>query len=253
MPNADDLIPPEWLASLAGPGPFVDVGRDFARGLVELCGLGADDHLLDVGCGSGRVAAALTEVLSSKGRYEGLDVLPWAIEWCEREIGSRHPNFSFQHADVASGQYHPDGAVPPEDYSLPFDGDRFDVICATSLFTHMLADGLVRYLSEFARVLKPGGRALMTFYLLNDESSRLIEAGRPDAQFRFGHSIGQCRVTYEDAPEYVVAYDEEFVLEGCRRAGLRVREPVTYGEWCGREQFLSWQDIVVAERGESGA
>lgn len=44
-----------------------------------------------------------------------------------------------------------------------------------SLFTHMLPEGLERYMSEF--VLKNGGRAFMTFYLLNDESLRAIETG----------------------------------------------------------------------------
>jgi SAM-dependent methyltransferase len=247
MHNADELIPPDWLASQAGPGSFPEIGRELARCLVELGGLERDSHVLDVGCGSGRLAVPLTAYLSPDGKYEGLDVLPWAIDWCQKEVSSRYPNFSFQHADVFSAQYYPDGPVQPQDYTLPYGRDQFDVVCATSLFTHMRSDGLERYLSEIARVLTGGGRALMTFYLLNDESLRSIETGTLGPEFRFEHSLGECWVTYEDAPEYIVGYSDEFVLEACRRAGLLVKEPIFYGQWCGREKFLSWQDVIVAD------
>jgi ubiquinone/menaquinone biosynthesis C-methylase UbiE len=248
MPSVDELVPPEWLASQAGPGSFAEIGREWVRCLVELCELESDSHVLDVGCGAGRVAVPLTAYLSHEARYEGLDVSSWAIDWCKNEIGSRYPTFSFQHADVFSAQYYPQGATRPKDYALPYDDDQFDVICAMSLFTHMLPDGFERYLSEFVRVLKDGGRAFMTFYLLNDESLRSIEAGKPDAQFRFEHSLGDCRVTYADAPEYVVGYREEFVIQAAKQAGLRVREPISYGQWCEREQFVSWQDVVIGEK-----
>jgi cyclopropane fatty-acyl-phospholipid synthase-like methyltransferase len=175
MPNVDELVPPEWLASQAGPGSFADIGREWVRCLVEQCELESGSHVLDVGCGAGRVAVPLTAYLSRAGRYEGLDVSPWAINWCKQEISSRYPTFSFQHADVFSAQYFPEGTTRPKDYTLPYDDDQFDVICAMSLFTHMLPEGLERYMSEF--VLKNGGRAFMTFYLLNDESLRAIETG----------------------------------------------------------------------------
>jgi SAM-dependent methyltransferase len=203
--------------------------------------------VLDVGCGSGRLAVPLTAYLSPEGTYEGLDVLPWAVDWCKTEVSSRYPNFSFQHADVFNAQYYPDGAAQARDYALPYDSDQFDVVCATSLFTHMRSDGLECYLSEFARVLTRGGRAFMTFYLMNDESLRSTEAGKLGPEFRFEHRLGQCWVTFKDAPEYIVGYSDEFVVEACKQAGLHVREPILYGQWCGRKKFFSWQDVVVAD------
>lgn len=247
MAEADDLVPPAWLTSQAGPGSFTEIGRQWARHLIDLCGLEPDERVLDVGCGVGRLAIPLTRYLSAAGSYEGLDVLPWAIDWCRHEISSRYPAFTFTHADVASGQYYPDGAAGPEQYTLPYGADQFDVVCALSLFTHMLPDGLTRYLSEFARVLRKEGRALLTFYLLNDEALEAIEGGRVDPMYRFDHRAGAARVTYEDAPDYIVGYDEAFVVEACDTAGLRVRQPVFHGRWADREGAISWQDVIVAD------
>lgn len=247
MAEADELLPPEWLTSQAGPGSFTEIGRQWARHLIDLCDLEPGERVLDVGCGAGRLAIPLTEYLSREGTYEGLDVLPWAVDWCRQEITSRHPGFTFTHADVASGQYYPEGSVEAEQYTLPYESGRFDVVCALSLFTHMLPDGLERYLSEFARVLGEGGRALLTFYLLNDEALEAVEGGRTDPMYRFGHRVGSGRVTYEDAPEYIVGYDEAFVVEACSRAGLRVRRPLFHGRWADRKSALTWQDVVVAD------
>ena len=247
MAEADEFVPPAWLTSQAGPGSFTEIGRRWARSLIELCGLEPDERVLDLGCGAGRLAIPLTRYLSPQGHYDGLDVLPWAIDWCRSEISSRYPNFTFTHADVASGQYYPDGAIGPEQYTLPYEAGRFDVVCGLSLFTHMLADGVTRYLAEIARTLREGGRTLLTFYLLNDEARQAIEGGRTDPMYRFENRAGAARITYEDAPEYIVGYDEAFVVEACAAAGLRVRQPVFHGRWAGREGALSWQDVVVAD------
>jgi SAM-dependent methyltransferase len=234
------------MASIAGPGSFSEIGSIWLRCLVDLCELRPDGHVLDIGCGPGRVAVPLTEYLSPEGSYEGLDVLPWVIDWCRREISSNYPNFGFQHADVFSAHYRPEG-VPASEYSFPYEAGRFDVVCAMSLFTHLLPSELERYLAEIARVLKVGGRALMTFYLLNDEALRAIETGTLDPEYEFGHDYGNHRLTWEDAPGYIVGYKEEFLREACADAGLRLIEPNHYGQWCGRDEYLSWQDVVIAE------
>ena len=42
----------------------------------------------------------------------------------------------------------------------------------TSVLTHLLEDEAEHYLAETARVLEPGGRALATFFLLDDDVAR---------------------------------------------------------------------------------
>ena len=57
-------------------------------------GLRPDHHVIDIGCGSGRLALPLTNFLR-RGRYEGFDIDPDMIAWCRRSITPRHPDFGF--------------------------------------------------------------------------------------------------------------------------------------------------------------
>ena len=102
----------------------------------------------------------------------------------------------------------------------------------------------VRYLDEIARVLKVGGRCMATFFVLNEESKALIRAGRSTLPFRY--EVEGCLTLSTRDPEAAVAYEEEAVFALLSAAGLRLSPPIHYGSWCGRENFLSYQDIVVA-------
>ena len=119
---------------------------------------------------------------------------------------------------------------------LPYASTSFDTVVSTLvLCTVERPEGAV---SEIRRVLKPDGGALLTFFVLNDESRALIKAGK--AALEFLDPDDHVAVVDADLPEEAVAYDEAWVRE--RLAGAEVR----YGSWCGREEHTSFQDLVVA-------
>jgi SAM-dependent methyltransferase len=158
-------VPPRRLRFVGG-GEFRQVGELHAGLIRAHTGLGQGARVLDVGCGVGRIAIALIPVLGPHGRYEGFDIVPGAISWCRAEITSRHPNFRFQLADVRNGRYNPRGGVAPERYRFPFPDDSFDLVVATSLFTHMRPAETANYLRESRRVLKDGGSLYATWFLV---------------------------------------------------------------------------------------
>src|SRR5262249_183649 len=129
---------------------------------------------------------------------------------------------------------------------FPFANDHFDLVFLTSVFTHMLPDDLAHYLQEIARVLKPNGTSLITYFLLNAESGALIRAGQGCHTFPFER--GHCAVKVDDRPEEAIAYDEGFIRGLYPERGLRVVEPIHYGNWCGRSHFVDGQDIIIATK-----
>ena len=235
------LEPPGEL--VAGIGGSWAIGERYLGHFRTLCGLKPDESVLDVGCGVGRMAVPLANYLSPRGRYEGFDIIRANVRWCRRAITSRWPNFRFRHADIFNREYNPDGRVRGDEYRFPYRARRFDFALLTSVFTHLMPADAAHYLAELGRVLRPGGRCLATFFLLDAESNALVDGGR--GRFTLLPADGACRVHSREVPEACIALDESFIDESARKAGLTVDRPVHYGSWCGRDPVFEFQDVVI--------
>ncbi|MBI2441966.1 MAG: class I SAM-dependent methyltransferase [Lentisphaerae bacterium] len=244
----DELTPPRWLrsrfASTIGIREYKQAGRDFLRFFIELCQLKPNEAVLEVGSGCGRIAAALTGYLSGQGRYEGFEIVAAGVDWCRATISSRFPAFYFQTADIYNRHYNPKGRSSAQTYAFPYPDATFDFVFLSSVFTHMLPEEAQNYLAEIARVLKPGGRCLSTYFLWNAEAAALTEAGK--SQFDFYCDRGVYRVENPAVPETAVCFAEQFILELHAQVGLILKHPPWYGTWCGRPRVLSGQDVIVA-------
>ena len=239
----DAPLPPVWLRDV-GPSDFEATGREFLHHFTEIGQLRPTESVLDVGCGPGRMALPLTRYLDQDGRYVGMDVVAPAIRWCLRNISSRHPNFRFHHADLENARYNPSGRLTASEYRFPIGDSSFDFVFLTSVFTHMRPDDIQHYLLEIARLLRPSSRALCTFFLLNPTQQALAAEGKSHIDFRWDY--GSFRALDAAVPEAAVALSEDLVRTMLTTAGLVLSEPVRYGTWSGREDGLSFQDIVVA-------
>ncbi|MEE9201898.1 MAG: methyltransferase domain-containing protein [Dehalococcoidia bacterium] len=243
------MRPPKLLAALWGGSEFEHGGEWLLKSLIELADLRPDDRVLDVGCGIGRNAVPLTRYLSKTGSYEGFDIIRLAIEWNRRRISRSHPNFRFHFADIHNEQYTPGGKHRAYEYRFPYEDASFDVVFLASVFTHMVSADTEHYLSEIARVLRPGGRYLATFFIINSESLSLQQAGR--SRFRF---IQQPEGHYLEYPyEAGIAHEEGWVRDAHTRSGLHFNGPIFYGNWCGREKFFHYQDIVVSTKAKASS
>lgn len=250
LKSTDELLPPPELQQFVG-GDYERVGREFTGYLIDLCGLKPHDSVLDIGCGSGRMAAPLTRYLDASGSYRGFDVSPKAIAWCRENIARRFPNFEFTAVDVQNVPYNAAGKLKPAEFRFPYASGSFDVVFLASVFTHMFPQDIANYMSEIVRVLKPSGRCLSTFFLLNEESSDLID--RKQGALNFEYRGKGFRSINEKRPEDAIAYPEEFVMSLWTQAGMKLSQPVLHGSWCGRPRFLSFQDIVVTVKDASSS
>jgi hypothetical protein len=120
------------------------------------------------------------------------------------------------------------------------------MVVMKSVFTHMLPKEVRAYLRETSRVLKPLGRSVITYFLLNEESRSLAERGLDVHGFKFqfdGDPL--CRVIDREVPESGVAHDEHRIREYYREFGCHLLD-IGFGSWCGRPTYLGHQDLIIA-------
>ncbi|MDP3975785.1 MAG: methyltransferase domain-containing protein [bacterium] len=240
-------FPPRRL-NFVGSSQFEAVGKEFFDYLKKYADLQPGEKVLDVGCGIGRIALPLAEYLDKKGRYSGFDIDKRGIAWCQKHISADHKHFEFQHADIYNRYYNRGGAISAEGFTFPYPDKNFDLVFAVSVFTHMLPSQVTRYFSEITRVLKPGGRVLLTFFLLDEEAKKLIANG--SAKAKFVYTDDQVSFySHKGNPEAEVAYLQTWIQEQLQSADL-IDHQLYSGSWSGKNKPVSYQDILVARKKE---
>jgi SAM-dependent methyltransferase len=98
---------------------------------------------LDFGCSSGRVVRVLATAFP-KLRWHGCDPIPDAIHWARENL----PGIRFERS--------------PEYPPLAYGDGAFDLAFAISIWSHFSETAALGWLEEMRRVIRPGGRLLLT-------------------------------------------------------------------------------------------
>lgn len=109
------------------------------RRLVERLALEPGARVLDIGCGTGRLARWVAQRVGPSGAVVGIDPLPERVELARAHAA---PNLRFERGQA-------------EDLAL-FDDARFDAVTLSAVL-HWVVDK-ERAFAEVRRVLRPGGR-----------------------------------------------------------------------------------------------
>ena len=229
--------PPAFI-NYAGAGDFLAVGDQQAKLITARAPVPPGARVLDLGSGIGRVAQGLHRQRPDL-RYDGLDVVRYGIDWSRKAMRDA-PGFRFHHADVRNSFYNPFGRTAPEDFRFPFADGSFDLVIATSVFTHLEGRTAKRYLAETSRVLVPGGALYATFFLKREVSV-------DGARFTFTHRRDGNWTESAAEPEMAVAFDPDWIEDRAAECGL---DPTAkwLGAWDGRDGADDLQDAVLLEK-----
>jgi ubiquinone/menaquinone biosynthesis C-methylase UbiE len=129
------------------------------------------NQILDIGCGTGLLGIAADPFVSEGGLYTGVDVMTDDIDFCKQH----YPNdkYKFIHLDVHNASYADEQKANPVKWDL--EDNSFELATALSVWTHFNEEDAIFYLKEVERVLKPGGKAIITFFRLDEHYEKSLE------------------------------------------------------------------------------
>lgn len=227
-----------------GSGDFMAQGQHHLALLRHYLDLLPEAAVLDVGSGIGRSAAALADYLRPPGRYEGFDVVEKGVHWCQRTIGRDHPHFRFTYVPLHNDLYTAQGQAAT-DFRFPYEEAQFDAVFLFSVFTHMVPTEIGHYLHEIARVLKPGGQCLATFFTYTEAD--LDWLADPARRFRFPVAHSGYRLMDAQVQSANVALAQDYLDQLIAEAGLH-RQLLLPGYWrdaVPKAPLIDFQDLVV--------
>jgi len=151
----------EAMALAVGGGPYEIFGQMEAD-ILKAAGLEEGMRIVDLGCGSGRLASTLHQ--RGKFSYVGIDIIQSLLDYSKQKA----PSYEF---------------VLHRGLSIPQPDGSADMVSAFSLFTHLLQAETFIYLQEAVRVLKPGGKVVFSF----------LEFSEPKHWAVFEHTVNVTR------------------------------------------------------------
>jgi arsenite methyltransferase len=140
--------------------------RDFILSMYQWRG---DERVLDVGCGRGLLLAGAAKRLTA-GRAVGIDL------WSSEDMAANSPEATLRNLRI-EGVIDRCEVLSMKAQRMEFADGSFDVV-VSNLCLHNIYDAAQREqaLREIARVLRPGGMALLSDYKLTKEYAQKLTA-----------------------------------------------------------------------------
>ncbi|HJP63656.1 MAG TPA: class I SAM-dependent methyltransferase [Mucilaginibacter sp.] len=213
------------------------------------------NHILDIGCGTGLLGIASEPFVSDKGTYTGIDVMIEDITFCREHYP--FSNYHFIHLDVANPAYA--SAQSSHLKPWPVQDASQDLVTALSVWTHLSEKDARFYMKEVSRVLKPNGKAIITFFCLDEEyeqslPNRTDKPGRfhtrPQTEWIFNvnayESENWFTTKLTSQPEDAIAVTKQGLDSLVNEAGLKIDQYYP-GNW--KEQpGVFFQDIFILSK-----
>lgn len=208
--------------------------------------------VLDVGCGVGRLYLATKPFLTKDDTFTGIDITEKSISICQSLF--QRDGVRFIHTPAHNASYS-ENASGRTDW--PFPNESMTLVTALSVWTHLNEEDWRHYLGEVSRVMKPGARAIITFFVLDDlyrpteKTSRISDFyPQPENKWIFDSHAYESdhwfHPSWASIPETAIAVEKHAFEAAVLAAGLTLGAFYP-GQWKDKPG-LFFQDIAIFEK-----
>lgn len=156
-----------------------------ARHICNLLDLKSDNHVVDIGCGNGRVPVGFA-MDGFHVRYTGIEIIKGCVDFCKKAFADV-TEFDFHHIDICNPRYNPNGTIDPKEVIYPVDDGCADFMLFGSVFTHIVeVEAVSCMLDEARRILNDHGICYCTWFLSppNEASTEPVRVVHSEEVYR---------------------------------------------------------------------
>jgi SAM-dependent methyltransferase len=239
------------LSDVVGGGDPELVAQEIVTVIGKYSKLNAGGSILDVGCGCGRIAAALTQYVDQKSHYIGIDIVPGLIDFARNFITPRYPSFQFVLLNQSNSTYdswrQKQAETGVAKLTDAVSAQSIDLAISVSLFTHLDLAPALAMLTSIRAALKTDGRVFMTMFILDAAAADGIQSGQAAFSFKHRTLTGKLYAERSDDPTFAVAYDGALLDELISSAGFQLERRVR-GYWSIGGTGETFQDVLVLRK-----
>ncbi|NDF12361.1 MAG: class I SAM-dependent methyltransferase [Proteobacteria bacterium] len=207
--KVDGVIVPPAAMRWGGPelkndAYYLKSAESEALRIRDNLGYDSTKHILDIGCGQGRLPIGILRTLG-EAHYTGIDVHKPSIKWCKQYIEKAHPSFQFRHLNAFNERYSKSGLTIDDAFRFDIRADSVDIVYLYSVFTHMRQEEMEIYLHDFKRILRKNGKIFFSAFFEEDVEDYVIN---PD-DFHFKMN----------GPLHVVRYNTKYLYSILEKHG----------------------------------
>jgi ubiquinone/menaquinone biosynthesis C-methylase UbiE len=160
-------------------GDFAEAAERMCRRVCDTAGVGDGQRIVDVGCGLGGTLASLDARFRGL-QLTGLNIDPRQLDYARRHVRAHDGNrIRLVHGDACE---------------MPFADQSFDVVLAVECAFHFASRS--RFLSEAARVLRPGGRLALCDFVPSNAARPFLFTQKLFFGRYVRHIVGPTDLTY---------------------------------------------------------
>jgi ubiquinone/menaquinone biosynthesis C-methylase UbiE len=184
-----------------------------------------EHHVLELECGIACHSLSLIKSLTT-GHYTGFEPHRKCYDWCIKKIAPVITGATF----VTTSKHASD------QFKLPFGNEEFDVVYTTHSFLNISPDHVSSYLIEIGRVLKTGGRLILTAFLWNQS----LRNRNNRIRFNKVNSVTHLVNTHG---EHVMTHCDKTLYTCFEKAHYMLKETI-FGHWSGSSSSPIYPDII---------
>ncbi len=165
-----------WIYDL-----FTDHEPAHHKRVVQMAGIKEDDVVLEVACGTGRATVEIARIIGEEGKFYAIDLTQAMLKRAENKLKKHN---LLDKVDLRLG----------DAKNLPYPDETFDIVYNAYMFDLIDVSEFPTILSEFKRVLKPGGKLVLVNMSKNKKGKTLYEFLYEKGLLKF--ASGSCRPVF---------------------------------------------------------